>query len=285
MKLLETCFYRACLILCLFSAGYMTYLQFKHYLTNEDVASISYRRFNEEEKDEYPTISICLKNLGGKIFKQNYDVFQSPNITRNSYGYFLLGNLDDESTIFSAIKFDEAAIDFYDGYLVGTHETGSNIRFTFFNLIEQFAFSMVSTFQDPERLCVSKHIPFRKNNEQYVDVIHLNSSRLYNDELIVEIYVHQTGNLLRNLDTPTTRFPPNNKTEEGLKRIFDVGQVDILRKRANSKITCDEQITNEDEYILEQLMINAGCIPTFWAKYAIRIGLNQTVRMLSLIHI
>ena len=254
----------------------MTYLQFKYYLNNEDLASISYRKFNKEEKDEYPTISICLKNDQGRIFKHAHEVFKSTNSTRKSYGRYLLGQLEDDPPQFSAIQFDEVVLDFYDGYLVRTQETGSLVPIT--SIFTTHAFAMVPSFRDPERVCVSKQIPYRKNNKQFVDVVHLNSTRLYDNELYVEIYVHQKGKLIRNLPSPTTTLPPDEKIKDGIKKIFDIGQVEILRKRENSKITCDQRITNEDEYLLEQLMINVGCIPTFWMSFGQRIGLNQTVR-------
>ena len=38
----------------------MVYQQFRLYLSNEDSSSVSYREFNLQEKDLYPTFSICL---------------------------------------------------------------------------------------------------------------------------------------------------------------------------------------------------------------------------------
>ena len=184
--------------------------------------------------------------------------------------------MEDDPPQFSAIQFDEVVLDFYDGYLIRTQEAGHLVPIT--SMFTPHAFAMVPSFRDPERVCVSKHIPYRKNNKQFVDVVHLNSTRLYDNELYVEIYVHQKGKLIRNLLSPTTTLPPDEKFKDGIKKIFDIGQVEILRKRENSKITCDQRITNEDEYLLEQLMINVGCIPTFWMSFGQRIGLNQTVR-------
>ena len=68
MRGLENCLSRLCLLLCLFSTGYMTYLQFKYYLNNEDLSSILYREFNNEEKDEYPVFSVCHSGAQGQLF-------------------------------------------------------------------------------------------------------------------------------------------------------------------------------------------------------------------------
>ena len=62
MNLINHCFSMFPTFMCLCMACYMTYLQFSYYLSNGDLASISYRKFNTEEKDEYPTLTICLSN-------------------------------------------------------------------------------------------------------------------------------------------------------------------------------------------------------------------------------
>ena len=77
MRSLETCLYRFCLLICMCSTSYMIYLQFKYYLDNEDMASISYRIFNNEEQDEYPTFSICFRGWSGEINNQSHGVFLS----------------------------------------------------------------------------------------------------------------------------------------------------------------------------------------------------------------
>ena len=55
-----------------------------------------------------------------------------------------------------------------------------------------------------------------------------------------------------------------------------LGQVDVLRKRANGKIPCDQDMQDEDEYRIEQIIKSVGCIPTFWRHLAGRIRPNQT---------
>ena len=55
---------------CFIIAGYMTVLQFKLYITNEDSSAVSYLRFNKEAMDLYPTYSICFSSYGDPIFKK-----------------------------------------------------------------------------------------------------------------------------------------------------------------------------------------------------------------------
>ena len=45
---------------CFSMALYMTYLQFKYYLADEDMSPVSYRYFSDENsKIDYPTFSVC----------------------------------------------------------------------------------------------------------------------------------------------------------------------------------------------------------------------------------
>ena len=106
MKLLETYFYRISLLVCLSSACYMTYLQFKYYLNNEDLVSISHQRYNNNEKDEYPTFTICFYGYAD-IFKQYHEIFNSTNATRYSYSKYLRGYLKPYPTQFSDTRFDD----------------------------------------------------------------------------------------------------------------------------------------------------------------------------------
>ena len=278
MRLLEVCVYRICLLVCLCSTGYMTYLQFKYYLNNDDLASISYRKFNKEEKDEYPTFSICFGDYeNGNIFQQSHDAFTSNNITPKSYRDYLSGSVKDYPDQFNTIKFDDVIKDMNAGYLIQSMEE----YFQEDNLIEGYV-EMLSTYQDYIELCLTKNISYRKNVQQIVDSVLLNSSMLYADNLIVRIYVHQNGQLLRSFDFKQgyiSEFFPTKRLENGIVRKIYIGQVDVLRKRASGKIPCDQHMQHEDEYRIDQVIKSTGCIPTFWEPFAVRIGLNQTTPM------
>ena len=129
MGLIEKFLYGVCLLSCLSSAGYMTYLQFKYYLDNEDFAAISHRKFNQEQKDEYPSLTICLFDTHGGIFKRSHEVFTSTNVTRSMYRRYLLGDLEEQPSEISSIKFDDVVLDINDQWLLFSKEK-TKIGFT-----------------------------------------------------------------------------------------------------------------------------------------------------------
>ena len=77
----------------------LTCYQFNEYVKNEDTAAIEYRKFNDKEKDLYPTYSICFISYGkpGEHFDESHPSFTNHNITPALYSSFLIGNEDDEA--------------------------------------------------------------------------------------------------------------------------------------------------------------------------------------------
>ena len=61
MEVIENILFVTFLSTCLGLTFYQTYVQFNEYVKNEDTAAIEYRKFNDKEKDLYPTYSICFK--------------------------------------------------------------------------------------------------------------------------------------------------------------------------------------------------------------------------------
>ena len=52
----------------------LTYSQLKNYIANRNTSFIAYRKFNSQQKDLYPSFSICLYSSFGLIFNQNKDI-------------------------------------------------------------------------------------------------------------------------------------------------------------------------------------------------------------------
>ena len=50
----------------------MAYVQLDYYMKNDDSASISYQVFNNQEKDEYPTFTICFTDYSGESFEDDF---------------------------------------------------------------------------------------------------------------------------------------------------------------------------------------------------------------------
>ena len=273
MRLLETCLYRFCVLICLSSAGYMTYLQFKYYLNNDDIASISYQKFNSEKKDEYPTISICFSGPSGWMFEPSHGDFKSANVTGASYYKYLRGLLKEYPGELSDIKFDDVALDIQERFSI--KYTGAFQQYG--SRIKTRRSPLIPAYQDPTRVCISKDSSHKKGVIQIIDRMSVNSTMLYNVGSRIKIYVQQKGKLIRMINFPDFDLTKTHY-KAGLLIILDIGQVDILRERYNSKGPCDQDMENEDEYIIKQSITNIGCIPSFWEKFINSTEIHQTTR-------
>ena len=219
------------------------------------MVSISYRIFNNQEQDEYPTFSLCFSgDDGGEILNQSHDVFNSNKVTRESYFNYLVGQGKDYPAQFNDLEFDDVVLDIFEGYLMEFKET--NV------MGEWFQLHLIPTLRFPLAICVSKNIVYRKNFKQVNEYVMLNSSMLYKDQLEVTVYVHKNGQLIRSMGTDgwggRTMIEVGALKNGGWRNI-EIGQVDVLRKRADGIIPCDEDMQDEDEYRIEQMIKNVGC--------------------------
>ena len=278
MRLIEKILSNAILFACVCMATYMTYLQFNFYLNNDDLASISYRRFNEEEKDQYPKIALCMvdRTFNGKIFDETHAAFNSNVVTPSLYKKFLQGLIVNPTFDFSTIQYDDVVHNIHDGILLKS-VSGSSFYMLSWSA-EDYPFALKPSFyQLPIVYCFEKHVSNPKNSRQYWDAIHLNASLLYNRGLTIFAHVHQKGRLMRNAlqDIGSGLLP--NDYKNGLFRLYDINDVEVLRKRSDSNTPCDEKLIDEDEYLIKKILSEVGCIPTFWEKYVDESTLKLTL--------
>ena len=52
----------------------MSYQQLLQYLRNEDSSSVSFRKFNSDKRDVYPSFSICMHSVKGATLKKYPDI-------------------------------------------------------------------------------------------------------------------------------------------------------------------------------------------------------------------
>ena len=92
MEYLDTIMLRSFQLLCCIMFFGLVIIQIKLYAENKDSSSIGYRRFNQEERDKYPAVSLCLQSRDGAIFNKNHESLQKlgPNAGQN-YQEILLG--------------------------------------------------------------------------------------------------------------------------------------------------------------------------------------------------
>ena len=261
------CFDNLFLILCIFFSGWFVKLQLEYYLENEDIASISFRKI-EGGNDQYPTYTICLFSDEGKIFHQDSASWNFPHITPFYYHEFLRGfesNTNQSEEEFMNLIYDEVSVSMFDGFLLyflATRSNGSEIVIYGNEAKEYFHIS----HQDFKRICYTKVI--RRELFFIQESLVLNVLPQNRSGVGFEIYVHQQGTIHRNIPGKNALLiPPTYSSyfyREIFHHVFSIDGIEVLQRRENGRIPCNQSIENEDVWVKEMIMSDVGCIPSFW---------------------
>ena len=299
---------------CFILAGYMAFQQFKEYFSNQDFTTISRHKFFGEKHDWYPTISICLYGINGEVFHRQKEIrnLASPpmckscdnGLNRNrciSNGTWSMGSCGPEE-YFRAMSgmLDNRNITnlpfewmTYDARkFVLDHETktkeGKRIHELGKLLINGNISGLVTNYQDPKHICVQKRRNYESSKPLRQEYWKLSLRRMLSilGEFDIRIYVHQKGQLLRNLGAPTfflsNHFIKNEKMRfaKGFTYQVDLqlNAVDVLHKRPDSSKSCDNDTYDEDAVWISHAIEQLNCTPPFWDSTKSIFQMNGTNR-------
>ena len=274
MKVFENLSILIFAVICFGLACYETYKQFREYIRNEDTASIEYRNFNLEEKDQYPTFSICFRSLQfGENFDSNHPSFTSYNITPSLYGWYLMGYIDDDPK-YDRIVYDDVSATVLHNYVTRFDSWGTNGSH-FLSLSHNtenenrsetpFSITVQQPLSGDFKTCYSKKISYHKDIIQLVDEIGFNATSLSQKEFEMMVYIHQKGQAMQALmRTPVLDIITSDVSKIQQEYEFRIDKVEVLRKRYDSKIRCDESLLDETKRIRTEVMRKVGCLPAYW---------------------
>ena len=89
----------------------------------------------------------------------------------------------------------------------------------------------------------------------------------FHEEVMLKFYLHHSGQLLRVIDSPIYKSKVGDLDQ--LKKrdnhlIFNIFQVIILRRRADSNIPCNNTLHDDDLQFRIEVSRRIGCIPIYW---------------------
>ena len=297
---------------CFILAGYMAFQQFKEYFNDQDSTRISRHRFKGENDYLYPTMSICLKGKNGKVFdwekiksfssmplcrkckKEVSSCISNPKIlvecTPKDYFLAMSGkieNINITSLPFGKISYD--ARKFVVSYNMKTWKgTGTWTGDYFDSLIRNGSVSwLLRKYQDPQHICIQKD-----NYYQMGRLLRRHYWKISIDQMLsgwgeydIRIFVHQKGQLLRNLGSPNfvldSQFLKNRKQQLNHKQGFtykvdlQVNAVDVLHKRKDSFKPCNDSLYDEDAVWIQNVIRLLNCTPSFLQDAYSSFGRNK----------
>lgn len=249
-------------LVCISLAIYMTVKQSQNFLQNKDASSINFRKFHRTIADIYPTFTICLSDLNGKgnIFK--------PILNKREYRNYFTGS---ESSVLKPVQdFDKATVNVIEDMVYEfefspyrTMKDHSPFKRQWTSGKDNLSsLSMFFSYQDPERLCITRHTDFIHNLHRYQDNIYLTKKHEF-DNSTIEFYFHYPRQLIRTLGKPTWTIEATSNASAK----FSIIAVQVLRKRWDSRIPCDPNLKADDLKWMDAVINRVKCVPPFWKRF------------------
>ena len=274
-------------------AIYWTAIFSSQYGENSDGILITMKRFNLESTDKYPTFSLCIK--GTELhWHHEHEIFEAYGLNASQYESMLKGEapltyeLDDLSKVYRKIPVfvnDGFNVNF-DLFHLQLPEILSGIQFKKEktpnidddlyedSMNTSIASNIPLSYESPDTLCFTRKPDERLNSIKLQDMITFNSSKLRSDrykDAEIQIFIHHPGQLMSSFDQPkyasSFSYLLSTLKEDGTTpKILDfkISQCRVLRKRHDSNIPCNKQISNYDQFIQMELIKHLECIPPYW---------------------
>ena len=274
--------------------------QLHNYLYGDDLTTVLYKTFHQDEIDVYPNIGFCFSNSLIEEKLNNYQITVPNKSKRNVsslkhlYSDFLSGNYWDQDML--RIDYDDVTKnidDYLMRYVVDYRLRGEPI--TIYDATDGSIHNsqteeteMLRTKQKRRMIphvselslwsykCVSIDIPFLKNrmcSSAFVDFkpgIFSDGIRpsgvqfnLRNDEF--RFVPHYPKQLIRSLLQGESRWPVQQKNRyEAYYSSFNMRGVEILQHRNKFNKPCNKGIPDNDEQMIQFVTNKIGCKPPFW---------------------
>ena len=270
-------------ILCFLLASYMTILLIGRYLENRDATSITFKKYNINPQDKYPTFSVCFEGPEfhfyhdlalfdgfGIIPKQYEQMLRGETVLRYEYNY--------TSRLYrkTAVKIDNASDSSISDFHLQISDILVQLEFTTENPKDSVTYRKDETtkqqppffvgYQSPGMICHTRWSNDSFNLIRMHDTLVLNNtimkSKIY-ENTTMSIVIHYPGQLIRSLENPgfTSSFL-EYRNEKQL--VIKLSQGTVLKKRPNSKDGCNMEIQDHDVYLELTLAKRINCIPPYW---------------------
>ena len=287
---------------CFSSAEYLTFLQFQAYVANEDSSVVSYKTFNQDNADTYPTLTICLFGSNGEIFETlagwspadcgyrcmnaTYKM-QNPSKCNKNCNYYnsdtyfrtMRGKLYDNYNL-SLLEFEDKVVELVP--IITAFRTrqkeGKIVRKidTLRGISSESIFS--TTYHDAFYVCYTKERDAGEDVLLSYDDLEMNAEKMLGlNNYQMHFFIHQRGQLLRKLGTPDYVLKDKMMKDEksfSYEITLRTSSVDVLEKRPDAFPSCNPNIRNEDNVWITNSVNVLGCVPPFLKRFLMNASLS-----------
>ena len=244
------CFHFICWIAAVTMVSYWIY----KFTLNEDLCRTDYKHYYDTESDEFPVLSLCIKNPISENLLKNYD----PELDKERYLSFLNGSYFDRKLL--DIDYNKVTIDMSEESSVPYALWGNGSMFQDLNNKRRLfrstvAFSMFEFFYQCYELQVPKEQMLR------FFVVYVNSSALpdrtrpQNYDMLT--FLHFPNHLLSSTNSIKYSWPLRKSNDQYLIR-YRIKGLEVMKRRNKGSQPCQDW-NNYDASILENHIRKVGC--------------------------
>ena len=281
-----------CRLVCFLLAAYMVYKQASRHFRNNDASSISFKEFNKNPQDRYPTFTFCLKSRRSEMYYYFKNSLKAYGIGHKEYDRLLEGiygmeevrHMDIQNI--SAIDHEDVTLKLQKDVLRGFgfrtkncnnsvnygYEYRNNGKYGHNDCPETRKWSGKLPFyvshQDPKRICFTREGDFNDNEKREEDWLLFDWETLkeINDALLFQIYVHHPGQLTRVIGKPTFESAIRDLSDSSYLAL-KLSQVSILRRRPDANAPCNIELQDDESRFRKEIVKNVGCVPPYWKTF------------------
>ena len=265
----------------------------KRYLKNEDSSYTSFRRFNSDPSDIYPTYTLCFlvkpKNERGGNIIDGASLKNYWEGSKKTYYDMITGTRKIEEEAFGAlstfslvtVKLNEIVSDFVastkDGKIthawrreqyLSTNNSTRNSGNTQRSKHQSSNLPFYESYENPDEKCFSRMSTFEKDDLKYEEIINLDSVALkkigFTNLKVFTHYPFHTMRSFKEIDAIVQNLRKyDTKNQPYPKLRIKILDVKVIRKRQDANIPCNPERDNQDEYFNDEMVKRIGCIPPY----------------------
>ena len=277
-------------ILCLAVTFAMMVYGTVKYLADESTSIVDAKLFHATEEDIYPTFTICIE-VDDKKFDQSVLRFYDPdlmnevkgedgnygNTKRKDYVNFLMGkqlasNGSNQIQDITKINYDNITVDL-KSYIERIEISSGDDKLYKWDDKENNENKVLPfyvSYRHPTIKCYSIDLSAVVRSAKHEGtpisnvVIHFNKdNHVFNEksELLMSNFMHYPKQIMRSTAMNRDHL---GMTAETFSLIFDIDNIEVIRRRNGRTSKCLEEFDKEDEFILKELADKTRCRPPHW---------------------
>ena len=255
------------------------------------------KKYNDDpSEDKYPTFTVCFKGTDF-VWYHDYNIFQAYGLDATQFELMLKGEnatrYERDNNLRSyrktIVTTNKRSNEGFEKFHIKLSDILSDARFVTdkpsTNTFRPFAtgqddsnhMPLEYSYQSADTICFTRKSNDSRNLVRLHDSITFRGSILGHElfnETEIKVFIHNPNQLISSFSKPkyvasfsyflSTLIGKNESNFNTLE--FKISQCKILRKRHDSNIPCNKDITNHDKHLQMEYVRKLGCIPMYW-KY------------------